>query len=381
MPGLDLYQQLPVFETFGELVDGRHFTPLPDDWSVIVTDLEGSTAAIAAGRYRDVNTLGAACIAVAQNALRTSDFPYVFGGDGATMALPPDGCRRALPALGSLQALAAEQFGLRLRVGAIGIAEVASRDEAVRVARFQLTPGRSIAFFSGGGLALADQRIKAEPARYAPAETQQPHSLAGLSCRWNAIPNRRGAVISLLVLATGDDPAATYAAVLGDLAAVLGGPLDDHHPINLPGMSYKSLRHLLRDERRYHARRNIAYWYRMTEIVLAVLVFGHGVPPLGFDAKHYAAATPVHADYRKFDDLLRMVLDTTPAQADAIETALAARHASGQLCFGLHRSETALMTCLVEGLTDGRHIHFIDGGDGGYAVAAKQLKSQLRLAK
>ena len=35
------------------------------------------------------------------------------------------------------------------------------------------------------------------------------------------------------------------------------------------------------------------------------------------------------------------------------------------------------MTCYVNGLEDGQHIHFIDGGDGGYAVAAKQLKQQL----
>jgi len=378
MQGLACYQQLPVFETFAELTDARHFAPLPADWSVIVTDLEGSTEAIAAGRYRDVNTLGAASIAVAQNALATGDFPYVFGGDGATIVLPPEGCQRALPALGSLQELAARQFGLSLRVGAIRIDELEDHGERVQVARFQLTPGRTLAFFTGGGLALADQRIKAEPERYTPAEMSQPHSLAGLSCRWNAIPNRRGVVMSLLVLATGEDPAAIYAAVLDDLHAALGGLLDEHHPINLPAMTYKPLQQILHDERRWHGRRNIAYWYRMTEIVLAVLVFRHGVPPIGFDKRHYAESTPVHADYRKFDDLLRMVLDCTPEQVDAIDAALAARHAAGELCYGIHRADTALMTCLVEGLTDGRHIHFIDGGDGGYAVAAKQMKVQLR---
>jgi hypothetical protein len=27
---------------------------------------------------------------------------------------------------------------------------------------------------------------------------------------------------------------------------------------------------------------------------------------------------------------------------------------------------------------DGQHIHFIDGGNGGYAMAAKELKRQLK---
>jgi len=35
------------------------------------------------------------------------------------------------------------------------------------------------------------------------------------------------------------------------------------------------------------------------------------------------------------------------------------------------------MTCYFHGPEDGQHIHFIDGGDGGYAMAAKQLKAQL----
>jgi hypothetical protein len=33
------------------------------------------------------------------------------------------------------------------------------------------------------------------------------------------------------------------------------------------------------------------------------------------------------------------------------------------------------MTCLVFSLA-GDHVHFIDGADGGYALAAKQMKQQ-----
>ena len=42
-----------------------------------------------------------------------------------------------------------------------------------------------------------------------------------------------------------------------------------------------------------------------------------------------------------------------------------------------HTSETALMTCVIDGY-DGNHVHFVDGADGGYALAAKQLKAQLK---
>ena len=37
-----------------------------------------------------------------------------------------------------------------------------------------------------------------------------------------------------------------------------------------------------------------------------------------------------------------------------------------------------MMTCLVFSLEQSRHVHFIDGADGGYALAALQLKAQLQ---
>jgi hypothetical protein len=57
---------------------------------------------------------------------------------------------------------------------------------------------------------------------------------------------------------------------------------------------------------------------------------------------------------------------------------LEARHAEGFLVYGVSRSRQALITCLIESHRD-RHVHFIDGSDGGYALAARQLKDQLKL--
>jgi Protein of unknown function (DUF3095) len=37
-----------------------------------------------------------------------------------------------------------------------------------------------------------------------------------------------------------------------------------------------------------------------------------------------------------------------------------------------------MMTCLVFSLQESRHVHFIDGADGGFALAALQLKAQLQ---
>ena len=49
-------------------------------------------------------------------------------------------------------------------------------------------------------------------------------------------------------------------------------------------------------------------------------------------------------------------------------------HAQPLICFGIYEAPHALMTCLVETLQQGVHIHFVAGG---YAIAAKHLKDQL----
>ena len=73
-----------------------------------------------------------------------------------------------------------------------------------------------------------------------------------------------------------------------------------------------------------------------------------------------------------------MLLDCTEEQIVRIERYLEGLRAQGRIAYGLHRADRALMTCLVFSLEESRHVHFVDGAEGGYALAALQLKAQLR---
>lgn len=75
--------------------------------------------------------------------------------------------------------------------------------------------------------------------------------------------------------------------------------------------------------------------------------------------------------------MLRLVLDCSVEQVAALEESLKTLRLGGGIAYGLQVADTALMTCLVFNLEKSEHVHFIDGGDGGFAIAAKQLKAQL----
>lgn len=379
----NFYRELVPFSSFNDLVEARFFKAVPAGWTVFVADIAGSTKAIEEGRYKDVNTLGASCIVAAQNAMGREPFPYVFGGDGTTLLVPSSAAAKVGAALAGVRGLARRSFGLELRVGAVEVAELLAEGKRIEVARYNLVSSQSIAIFRGGGVSRAEEKVKAPGSKHLISEDVAGEGdLAGLSCRWNPIPNRNGTMLALIVSGRASDPAEAFRAVLKGLDEVLGGDSSMGNPVHVPAMSYRSLPRLLRDESRYHASLlSPAFLLRAGEIALAVLVFGKGLRVPGLDSDGYASSMRSHADFRKFDDVLRMVVDCTLEQSRRIRELLEAMRARGEIHYGLNESSSALMTCFVRGLGEGEHIHFIDGGGGGYALAAREYKQQIKDAR
>src|SRR5438445_3476231 len=228
--GTDIfYGSIPVFRGFGSLMDPAMYSPLPDDWIVGVADIVESTRAIANKRYKAVNMAGAAVIAAITNALEGREFPFVFGGDGASFAVSPDDLARARDALAATAIWVKEDLDLVMRVALVPVAAVRAQGLDVRVARFGPSPNLSYAMFSGGGLGWADAAMKrGEFAVPAAAPGEQP-DLSGLSCRFEEIPSARGLILSVLVVpAKGADPSAFRKAIEDIIALVENSPQAGH---------------------------------------------------------------------------------------------------------------------------------------------------------
>jgi hypothetical protein len=371
------YGGIPVFRGFTRLMEPALYSPLPDDWSVGVADIVNSTKAIADKRYKAVNMAGAAVIAAVTNALAGREFPFVFGGDGASFAVAPADLELAREALAATATWVKQDLELEMRVALVPIGVIREQALDVRVARFGPSANLSYAMFSGGGLAFADAAMKRGEFAVTPAPLGSQPDLSGLSCRFEEIPAARGLILSVLVMpARGADPA-RFRSVIEDIIGLVerspeagrpvpaGGP-----PLRWPpaGLDYEA-----------RASRGGPLAKRRAGVLVytlfAYLIMRFGIKLGGFVPEVYLQQVVENSDFRKYDDGLRMILDCTPELEDALQQRLADAAAQGIVRYGLHRQDAAMMTCITRQATRSDHVHFIDGARGGYASAATALKA------
>ncbi len=381
------YNELAPFFDFAQFVDFDAYDPVPDDWVVMIADVQGSTRAIEEGRYKDVNMVGAASITAILNICGDIEVPFVFGGDGGTLVVPGSLREAACDALTGLQAMSRATFGLALRVGAIPVADLRAKSAEVRVRKYELSAGNHLAMFAGGGVELADSLLKSaapgSPYLLEPRSQAGEPDLEGLSCRWEPLVPEGGRMMTIMVQGTQSDPAGE-ASLLGDvvrgISEILGHGLQDSAPASVRSMTFRWPPRGLKLEARATAgdrgfpRR---YFAILTSSLIQFWCERFDRRAGTYNAPVYREELRSNTDFRKYDGILRMVLDVSERQAERIARYLAREHDAGRLVYGAHLADTALMTCLVFSLERSQHLHFIDGSDGGFAMAAKKFKSQI----
>jgi hypothetical protein len=371
------YGGIPVFRGFGSLMDPALYSPLPDDWTIGIADVVESTKAIAEQRYKAVNMAGASVIAAITNALEGREFPFVFGGDGASFAVPPQDLARARDALAATATWVKEDLDLVLRVALVPLSSVRAQGLDVRVARFAPSPNVSYAMFSGGGLGWAEAAMKRGEFAVPPAPAGSQPDLDGLSCRFEEIPSVRGLILSVLVVPVAGAEPGAFRQLIEDVIALVERSPDAGRPVPPGGPEIRWPPKGLDFEAR--AKRGGPLLLRRVSVLgrtlVAYLIMRFGISVGGFVPQIYVRQVVENSDFRKYDDGLRMILDCTPELESALTQRLAAAASGGIIRYGMHRQDAAMMTCFTPSALRSDHVHFIDGARGGYASAATALKA------
>ena len=373
----EFYAGIAVFRGFGSLMDPALYSALPDDWTVGIADIVGSTGAIAALRYKAVNMAVAAVIAAVTNALDGREFPFVFGGDGASFAVAPSDLADAREALARTATWVKEDLDLVMRVALIPVSAIRAQGFDVRVARYAPSPNVSYAMFTGGGLGWAEAAMKRGEFAVAAAPSGSVPDLSGLSCRFEEIPAVRGLILSVLVVSTAAADPAVFRRVVEDVIRLVERSPDAGRPVPAGGPPLRWPPAGLDFEVR--ARRGGSLAVRRLRVIgrtlAAYVIIRFGISIGGFVPKTYVQQLVENSDFRKYDDGLRMIIDCTPELERALAQRLEVAASAAVIRYGLHRQDAAMMTCFTPSALRSDHVHFIDGARGGYASAAIALKA------
>ncbi len=379
------YSDLPAFSDFSTVGDMSLYAPAPDNWVVLAADIVRSRDAIANGRYKDVNLIGAAVISAVLNRIGRDRVPFVFGGDGATLLVSSNAAGDARQALAGVQKLAREETGLTLRIAAIPLAHIRGEGGDVRLRKYELSPGNHLAMAVGGGLELADRILKNEelcrPFRIEDPDAPRP-DLEGLSCRWEPLPSERGRILSL-ILKPVEPGGGELQAIRQDIRRIVGfdpfGDAEGSTHVTLGRLRFRFPPRGLGLEIRMLAKagQRLSYGARAVAECLAFIAGSTTGLRIGpFRPKRYLQEICRNTDHRKLDDSLRLVLDIAPSQLEELKRYLEEAFHAGRLLYGLHESGSALMTCFMSDMEASQHVHFIDGADGGLSVAASDFKKR-----
>lgn len=388
------YTDLPVAADFSAALASEAYRPVPREWILAMTDVVNSTVAIEEGRYKDVTIAGAVGTIAVANLTGDLDFPFLFGGDGMTYLLPGSYREGVLDVLADTIRTVRELSGLELRAGVIAISELYHLGTEVRVGKVRVSPKYVQAMLTGSGLDLADRLLKgraegaitfAEESRLEGATRRADYR--GFSCRWLDIPSSRGETVSLIIRPASSD----QEEALGQMrsaSALLREIIEDEaaaHPLSVELQSVAgSQARGVQAEAAYRSRRTRGLRYRFRLLLIRIqlaavaLAVRLNIPlrGMGKQLNRIPQDNIENADVRKFDGTIKMTLALSAEQRAGLLAALDGLEAKGDILYGAHISDRAIMTCLIHTNRDDE-VHFVDAADGGYALAARRMKDKL----
>ena len=387
--GDTFYEDLQGFADFTQFVQATHYATLPSDWYIVITDVKNSTKAIHENRYKDVNSIGVASIVALINAVSPLNVPYVFGGDGATVCIPPSKKSQVEAALVATRQMAAQSFDLDLRIGMVPMKAVSAAGEQFLVGKYQPSAHYQQAMFQGGGVAYAESLVKdpnpQNPFQIATDSVEPAGDFSGFECRWNEIPSPHEETISILIkVMTNEDVIRDeiYLEIMDRIIEIYG-QAETHCPIRQEQISLATSVQKLAAEIGVQTAFQPSWrrWLYMIKLQFVILLgkwlMAKKVATENVDWGRYKETLVANTDFRKFDELLRMIISGTVVQRQRLREVLEQYRQQGKIVFGIHPAPNALITCIISDYGE-NHVHFMDGANGGYALAADELKQQLR---
>ncbi|MEO6613472.1 MAG: DUF3095 domain-containing protein [Chitinophagaceae bacterium] len=373
------YSRLPVNEIpLGDLLMEEHlFFKVPSNWHVIITDVKKSTEAVQDGLHETVNLVATGSIVAVLNIVYKENLsvPFFFGGDGATFIVPPSVLQPVMQALKLHQDNTQKNFNLLLRIGHVPVENIYASNHTLTIGKLKTSEIFSIPVLLGDGLSYAERIIKGEDYKSDPfPDPDNELDLSGMQCRWDKIkpPQNNDEVVSLLVIARdGTRQSSIFKKVMDSVDSIYGAP-QSRTPISAPRLKLKgTLKKISLEMRAKLGGYRPLYLIRNWSTSLLGKLYFRTKP-----GKVYLNQLVNMSDTLVIDGKINTVISGTTQQREQLVTALNQLEEAGDIYYGIFVSKESVMSCYVRSMND-KHVHFVDGSEGGYTRAAGVLKKKL----
>ncbi|WP_061247846.1 DUF3095 domain-containing protein [Leptospira alstonii] len=393
----NFYKYLPTLSSFTDIIEPSNYFTVPDDWNLIITDVVNSTDAIRNGHYKDVNIAGCITAMAVSNLMRDMDYPFLFGGDGMTLLLPDNVLSGVKDILFSVRELVKSSFGLKLRAGIVNVGELKRIGKELKLCKLKISDFYNQAILTGNALDVAESLVKNDDSTNPyiiplTHKTKIKPDFTGFTCRWQDIPSHRGETVSFIVKMNSPSAASDQAllkVVLDQIGVLLGNDVEIH-PLKEEKIKVDLSGKYPRKEATIHSGSGKGFFFFLRRLKIKIegiavnfainSQWKFGPKVNGAELRELRKSQVIASDFRKYDGTLKMVVACDSDSRESFLKFLDDLYRQGKLFYGYHVSDRALMTCaLHEGSV--REVHFVDSADGGYALAAVQLKEQIKASR
>lgn len=390
---MNQFKNLQTINAFSDVFQDKSLVPVPESWYIVITDVVGSTKAIEAGKYKEVNISGGLAVMAVTNAFKDMEFPFVFGGDGVTFLVPPEISENVKDILYDTRDKIQHFYDLELRVGIVPIKDLYNVGKTIKFGKFRVSQYYDQAILDGTGVDKAEEWVKTPNSKYLILEKKDQNveaDFTGFSCRWQDINSHKGETIALIIKAKENklkDFAKYYKEITAKIENIIGKE-EDFHPIREDFLKLAPFRFkYLKNEAMANSKKG-GFWQNFTrilritmEIIVTYFIIRFRLSKQYgyYDIKKIKNYNVISSDFRKYDGTLKMIVAISPENRKKLEKMLEEEYEKGFIFYGLHVTNRSLITCLLHQSSE-REVHFIDAADGGYALAAKKLKTQMKSA-
>jgi len=381
---LNFYHDLLESPDLPSAVEASRMRSLPPDWFVLKTDMISSTKSILQGKYKEVNSAAGLIVIAVANLVKGLKFPFIFGGDGVTICLHQSLQNQAIGIVAGVLQEIKSLFGFSFRLSVFPMEEIYWHNLTLKCGKIKVSEKYHQAILMGTAIDWMEQELKNDDSVFRIDLETVPKirpNMNGFSCRWRDFPSPKDETLALIIRPRHD-------SLWSEIFNALRGCLHSEsaaHPLRIHGQRMASSYRQLRTEAIVMAgkERGLRFWISLGiihfQMFLVKIIAGLGIRIRA--GKKNLEKIPFDnvdsSDTRKIENSLYTVVAATRTERACLERVLTKLQQDGKIFWGMHISNRAMLTCLVQ-MELGDEVHFVDAADGGYALASQMLKRQMQ---